>query len=246
MQEHELLQRLLMDSFGDGAHAIIAGASGLIGSQLLEQLLTLPSIPTVTALVRKPLSVQHDKLTQVQHPNLAMTQWNEQSPSPDFGFICLGTTMKQAGSEHALAQIDVELVTQVAQTMKLLGVKRIAVVSSYGANAQSLSNYLKCKGRMEQNLLKLDFERLVFVRPGPLKGIRDNPRADEQVLQKVLWALRPFLLGPLAHFKPIRASTVAKAMIFSLVKPAHHPSDNYCTLNSKEIHTMLMEYQVPS
>lgn len=235
-----------MDNFGDGANAIIAGASGLVGKQVLSQLLELSSISNVTALVRSPLSIQNSKFDQIQNSELTVTHWSNQSPSPDFGFICLGTTIKQAGSKLALEQVDVELVTHVAQTMKILGVKRIAVVSSYGANIHSFSHYLKCKGRMEQNLLKLQFERVVFMRPGPLTGIRHNPRSDEKILQKLLWIVNPVLIGPLANFKPIQASTVAQAMIFSLVKPAHHPADNYCTLNSNEIHALLTRYQVPN
>lgn len=235
-----------MDNFGDGANAIVAGASGLVGEQVLSQLLALTSISSVTALVRNRLPIQNNKLNQIQNSDLAVTQWNDSSPSPDIGFICLGSTIKQAGSKSALKRVDVDLVTQVAQTMQMLGVKRIAVISSYGANPDSFSHYLKCKGRMEQNLLRLSFQRVVFLRPGPLVGIRQQPRFDEKVLQKLLWLTNPLLLGPLANFKPIQASSVAQAMIFSLIKPTHHPTDNYCTLNTNEIHALLTSYQVPN
>lgn len=233
-----------MDSFGDGAHTIIAGATGLIGGELLKQLLSTDSIASVTALVRRPLHFQNDKIIEIQNSELGITEWSDQFPTPDFGFICLGTTMKQAGNKQALAHVDVELVTQVAQNMKMLGVKRIAVVSSFGANTNSLSHYLKCKGRMEHNLLQMGFERLIFVRPGPLVGDRKTPRTDEKIVQKILAVLNPLLVGYLANFKPIRADYVAQAMLFSLVKPTHHPSDNYDTLHSREIHTMLESYNL--
>jgi len=235
-----------MDNFGDNAHVIIAGATGLVGAALLKQLLSADSISTVTALVRRPLNRQHNKLFEIQHSNLAVTHWDDQKPTPDFGFICLGTTMREAGSEQALAHIDVKLVTQVAQTMKMLGVKRLAVISSYGANVHSFIHYLRCKGRMEQNLLKIVFERLIFVRPGPLIGNRHIPRREEQIAQNVLFALQPFLIGGLINIKPIQADIVAKAMLFSLTKPTHHPSDNYHTLNSRQIHTMLEHYNLAS
>jgi uncharacterized protein YbjT (DUF2867 family) len=233
-----------MDEFGDGANAIIAGASGLVGACLLERLLNASSIASVTTLVRQPLAVQHEKLHQIQNSHLEITDWDENKASPDLGFICLGTTRKQAGSKLALERIDVDLVCQVAQTMRMLGVRRVAVISSYGASPSSLSHYLKCKGRMEQNILKMDFERVVFVRPGPLVGERVTPRTDELIAQRVLSVIGPLLVGSLANLRPIKDSTVAKAMLFALVKPKHHPSDSYRTLNTVDINQMLASYDV--
>ncbi|MDV7104330.1 NAD(P)H-binding protein [Vibrio sp. TH_r3] len=208
----------------NSVNAIIAGATGLIGSELVKQLLVSNDISSVSALVRRPVPIQHPKLIQIQDSNLAITHWNETTPKPDMGFICLGTTKKQAGSKQALAAVDVDLVTQVAQTMRSLGVKKIAVVSSFGADSRSPFHYLKCKGNMEENLLDLNFEQVVFVRPGPLLGKRNQVRKDEQVLQVVLAMLRPLLIGPLANFKPIDAKHVAKAMILAL-STAQSPSE---------------------
>lgn len=234
-----------MNISGDASHTILAGATGLVGNHVLTKLLSFDAIHSVTALVRNPLDMNHPKLVQVQDAQLRITSWNTANTVPDLGFICLGTTIKQAGSRDALAQVDLELVTQVAHTMKLLGVKRVAVVSSYGANKHSWSHYLKCKGKMEQNLLDMGFERLVIVRPGPLDGERQSPRLDETIVKNILMLFNPLLIGPLKNFKPIRADLVASAMIYALIKPSHHPADRYLTYNSSEIVTMLEEYQVP-
>ncbi|WP_413284415.1 NAD(P)H-binding protein [Vibrio sp. MA40-2] len=215
----------------NNVNAIIAGATGLIGSELVKQLLVSNDISSVSALVRRPVPIQHQKLIQIQDSNLAVTHWHETTPKPDVGFICLGTTKKQAGSKQALAAVDVDLVTQVAQTMQSLGVKKIAVVSSFGADISSPFHYLKCKGNMEQNLVRMNFSQVVFVRPGPLLGKRNQVRKDELIVQTVLRVLRPLLIGPLASFKPIAAKHVAQAMILAL-SPFVSDDGNSCALNN--------------
>jgi len=235
-----------MDKFGDGAQVVIAGASGLVGQQLTKLLLDEQAVSQVHALVRSPLSLEHPKLNQIQDGQLRITQWDDKQTAPDFGFICLGTTKKQAGGKQGLAHVDYELVCQVAQTMKLVGVKRIAVVSSYGADARSLSHYLRCKGKMEQKLLTMSFERTVFVRPGPLAGERYPARTDEVFIGAILKVLSPLLIGPIANFKPIQAKDVARAMLYSVFKPFHSPGDNYITLTSREMHQLLDSYHISS
>ncbi|WP_428776406.1 NAD(P)H-binding protein [Vibrio sp.] len=201
---------------GDNTVAIIAGGSGLVGGELVKLMLEESAIGHLYALVRKPLHYFHPKLELIQDSNLEVKQWEDDNPRPTVGFICLGSTLKQAGSKEALAQVDYQLVCDVAQQMKLLGVKRLAVVSSVGASPRSLSHYLKCKGRMEATISRMGFEQVTFVRPGPLKGIRDEPRWDESVVQSVLKILRPIMVGPLGKFIPIRAEHVAQAMLYSV------------------------------
>ncbi len=235
-----------MDKFGGDTTAIIAGASGLVGRSLTEQLLNESAITKLHALVRHPLQIQNDKLNQIQDAELRITQWDDNNTAPDFGFICLGTTIKQAGSKSALAHVDYEMVCQVAQTMKLIGVKRIAVVSCYGANARSLSHYLRCKGRMEKTILSMNFDRVVFVRPGPLAGERIPPRKDEVIIGHLLRLVSPMMIGPLANFKPIEADNVARSMLFSLFQPHRTPADKYITLNTPQMNRLLQSYHFVS
>ncbi|MDG3088023.1 NAD(P)H-binding protein [Vibrio hannami] len=231
-----------MDKFGDAATAIIAGASGLVGNELLRLLLSKPSVSKVYALVRSQLSQTDDKLTQIQHEDLMITNWQEGDTAPDIGFICLGTTIKQAGSKEALAKVDFELVCRVAQEMKLIGVKRIAVVSSFGADPKSLSHYLRCKGKAEKTILDMGFERVVFVRPGPLAGERKQKRTDEVIIGKLLNVLNPLLIGYLANFRPIQAKDVASAMLYATLQPKHIPSDSYMTFTTPEMIKLLNSF----
>ena len=203
---------------GDNSSVIVAGATGLIGGHVLQHLLNESSVKTVYTLTRSQIVTElaSNKLVQIINNDLDVTQWNDNHPRPKLGVICLGTTIKQAGSKAALRKVDVELVTHVAQTMKFLGVERVAVVSSYGASPTSYSHYLKCKGQMEQNLIRIGFKQLFIARPGPLLGNRTKPRSDEKLLQTLSPLFRPFMLGRLKNLRPIESEAVAKTMLFKL------------------------------
>ncbi|WP_299013543.1 NAD(P)H-binding protein [uncultured Photobacterium sp.] len=193
--------------------AIIAGASGLVGDELLHQLLGHPLIQTVYSLSRRELPFHSSKLVQIIHPELRVTSWEDTDRIPTIGFICLGTTKKQAGSNQALEAVDFQLVEKVANTMHLLGVKHIVVISSLFASPFSPSHYLRCKGKMERALKKMGFDHCVFIRPGPLKGERSQPRQDEKIVQNIFRLLQPLVIGPLAHLTPIPAENVASSML---------------------------------
>ncbi|EGU36466.1 hypothetical protein VII00023_04967 [Vibrio ichthyoenteri ATCC 700023] len=194
---------------------IIAGATGLIGTELLKLMLEERAIDHIYALTRKGLAFTHPKLQEIRDPQLRVIDWDEALPAPEKGYICLGTTLKQAGSKSALEAIDYHLVCDVAKNMALLGVKHLTVVSSYGANPRSSSHYLRCKGKMELALENLGFDNVTFMQPGPLVGLRDTPRKDEALLQAILKVVRPIMLGRLARFIPIKAELVARAMLYA-------------------------------
>ncbi|MFS1982961.1 NAD-dependent epimerase/dehydratase family protein [Vibrio breoganii] len=189
---------------------ILAGGTGLIGQHAIHYLLQQPEyVDKIYAPTRRPLTLSADSLVTLSNETFD----NSLDINATIGLICLGTTKKQAGSNEALYRIDHDLVISFAETMKNLGVKRLAVVSSYGAKADSPSHYLKCKGEMERDLQQLCFERLVIARPGPLQGERTAPRWDEVVLQKVLKVVKPIMLGPLENLRPIHAQDVAKYLV---------------------------------
>lgn len=221
-------------------NVITAGSTGLIGTELIKQLLEQDPINHIYALSRRELPFYHPKLEVIQHPELRIQKWDNEKPQPEFGFICLGTTLQQAGSKQELEKVDYELVCDVAQEMKILGVKQLAVVSSYGASARSFSHYLRCKGRMELAIERMGFERVVFVRPGPLKGLREKPRRDEIIVQTMMTFLKPLMLGPLAKLIPIEAADVALAMQYQLFA---HATRKLETLDSTDMRRLIGQYQ---
>ncbi|MYM58408.1 NAD(P)H-binding protein [Vibrio sp. OCN044] len=219
---------------------IIAGATGLIGTELVKQMLEAEPITHIYALSRRSLPFYHPKLEVIKDPQLQAKDWPSENPSPKYGFISLGTTIKQAGSKKELERIDYHLVCDVAQTMKRLGVTHIAIASSYGASTHAISHYLRCKGKMEMAIESMGFEHVTFVRPGPLVGLRDTPRKDEAVIQLVLKSIRPLMFGKLAKLVPIQASEVAKAMQYSVFSDYEH---KIRTLDSIQIRNLINRYQ---
>tara|TARA_R110001583_G_scaffold22238_4_gene83588 strand:- start:1005 stop:1745 length:741 start_codon:yes stop_codon:yes gene_type:complete len=197
---------------------IIAGSTGLIGSFLVDLTLKNEQISSVISVSRHALKKSfnsniNSQLTEIVDPHLHISAHLVESIKPNIGFIALGSTKEKAGNKHALRDIDVLLVVQVAKAMKDIGVKAIYIVSSIGASTSALSHYLRCKGEMEAEVEKIGFERIVFMQPGPLSGQREEPRSDEQLLQRVMKLIAPIMKGKLLNYKPIEAQLVAKSMI---------------------------------
>ncbi|WP_274878971.1 NAD-dependent epimerase/dehydratase family protein [Vibrio harveyi] len=224
------------------ACVIIAGGTGLVGKEVMAKLVSQPSIETLYSLSRRTITGIEDpnnKIVPLLDAALTIHDWDDQQPIPRVGFICLGTTLKQAGSKDALRKIDVELVCKVAQQMKMIGVKRIAVISSLGAKASSSSHYLACKGHMEKNIERMGFEEVVFARPGPLVGQRENPRTDEKVVQTLSKVIRPLMLGKLANFVPVHAQDVAKAMVYQVFS---YQEEKVIYLHRKDMLDLIRHY----
>nr|WP_086938146.1 NAD(P)H-binding protein [Thaumasiovibrio occultus] len=208
---------------------VLAGATGLIGQQVISQLVVSPDVERIVALTRRTSEITYDAKLSWQHSD-PLTVPN--TVKANVGLICLGTTLRQAGSKQALRRVDVDLVVAIAQQMKQAGVTRLGVISSHGANPHHLSHYLRCKGQMEQALEQLDFEHLTIVRPGPLKGERENPRFDELLLQKVVNRVQPMMKGPLANLVPIDAQAVARALWQTTLES----TAKRCIVSAKDLH----------
>ncbi|MBE0639805.1 MAG: oxidoreductase [Bacteroidales bacterium] len=189
--------------------AIIIGSTGLVGSRLLNILAQDKRYSAVYSISRnKP----HDLPEKATH--IPFEGGNYDIPHTcDVAFCCLGTTMKKAGSKEAFLTVDFGMVVDFARKAKVTGINHLAVVSSIGANAGSSNFYLGTKGRVEEQLKQVGFERLVIVRPSLLLGKRSEKRFGED-MGKVFYSLFKFVLvGPLRKYRGIDAGDVAKAMI---------------------------------
>lgn len=190
--------------------AIVVGATGVVGLELVKQLCANDTYSHVTTLSRRPIDFSHEKLTQsiVDFSNLA--SWQE-LVNADTLFCALGTTLKQAGSKQAQSAIDLDLPVKIANTAKASGVKNFALVSSTGADAESSSFYLSLKGKLEQHLSSLDFNTLTIVQPSVLDAERNEFRLGEKVAIKLLKGLQ--FLPVFKQYRPIKSAQVAKALI---------------------------------
>ena len=192
---------------------LIAGASGLIGRELVQQ---LPAEHELTLLCRKPGKEAHHWLP-VDFDDLASVTL----PRPvDIAFCALGTTRKEAGSAEAFRLVDLDYVIAFAELARRHGCQRLVVVSSMGASARSPALYPRTKGEMEQALLAQSWQRLAIVRPAMLLGDRQPPRRSEQIFQAIYPLFRPLLVGKFARWRAIEASQVAHAMITLSRQPA--------------------------
>lgn len=191
--------------------AIIAGATGLVGRHLIEQLLESPRYSQVHAIGRRAPSIVHEKL----HVIASDLQSIPTLPSVDDAFCCLGTTIRKAGSQAAFRAVDFQMVLNFAKAARKAGAKRFLVVSSLGANAKSPVFYNRVKGETEQALTALNFESLHIFRPSFLMGDRAEARAGERIGIAVFSALAPLMIGPARKVRPVQAKDVAAAMLTS-------------------------------
>ena len=190
--------------------ALIAGSTGLIGSQLLSNLLKSNYYNKVIAVGRRNLDVQHSKLIQqeIDINNILLDQ-----QKIDDVFCCLGTTMKKAGSKDKFRMVDFNYPVSLASYCLNMGARQFLLVSSMGADAKSGIFYNQVKGEVENAVSKLGYGRLDIFRPSLLLGDRGESRVAEDI-GKVAMKLFGFLfLGPLKNYEAIDSGKVARAMI---------------------------------
>ena len=140
----------------------------------------------------------------------------------DAVICCLGTTLKQAGSKAAQEKIDLRLPLTLAALAKRQGVKHFICISAMGANSHSPFFYNRLKGQLEEGLTMMGFETLTLVRPSLLLGKHKDKRFGEELMQKLFGAHPEWVP---AHFRPVRAETVAAHLVANLLKP---PVDHVC------------------
>lgn len=192
--------------------ALIVGATGLIGGHLLQRLAGHPAYSQVATLGRRAPEFDHEKVT---HHVVDLSDDRDESPMPaaDVLFCCLGTTIKQAGSQAAFRAVDFDLVVRIATQAQANGASTIVVVSSVGADPDSSNFYLRTKGEMERAVGDIGFDRLGIMRPSLLLGSRDESRPAERLGQFAARLVNPLMLGGLARYRAVDAQTVAGAMV---------------------------------
>ena len=193
-------------------NALIAGATGLVGNALLQQLLNDNQYDKIILLIRKPLEIANSKLVILQNDFDKIESLNPGFTIDDV-FCALGTTINTAGSQDAFYKVDFTYVVNLGKWCEANGVKRFMIVSAMGANAKSGIFYNRVKGEMEEAVNQLNILQKMIFRPSLLMGNRKEKRTGEKIAQAVMGGLGFLFVGPLLKFKGIHADVVAKAMI---------------------------------
>lgn len=190
-------------------HALIAGASGLVGKELLEILLSSDKYESVTSLVRRATGKTHPKLTEkvVDFDKLA-----KEDVVCDVLFCCVGTTMKKAGSKEAFKKVDFEIPLELALKASVNDVFQYNIITAMGANKSSFFFYNRVKGEIEMALKQLKFPTLNIYRPSLLVGDRKEERQGEEFAAKFMNTFNPLMIGPFKKYRSIHVRTVAMAM----------------------------------
>lgn len=193
--------------------AILIGASGFIGSYLLEELLDSSDYQQIIVVVRKELRLQHPKLTQLIGDFNTLPDLKEQLVADEI-YITIGTTKKKTPDQKIYYQIDHDYPVLAAKFGKDNGAKSVFVVTAVGANPNSGIFYVKTKGDTERDIIALNFEHTHIFRPSMIMGNRQENRPMEGLLIKIWGFINPLLLGKgLKKYKGINGQDIAKAMI---------------------------------
>lgn len=195
-----------------GKTALIAGASGLVGSCVLSLLTADNAFTRIKLITRKPLAVNSEKISEIIVDFNELNQFSQRLAA-DVVFCCLGTTIKTAGSQANFRKVDFTYCLELAKATKAQGAKQFIFVSSLGADDKSSNFYLRTKGEIETAITALNFDSFCILRPSMLLGNRKETRPGE-IIGKVFMQATGFLFaGPLKKYKAIEAQTVARCMV---------------------------------
>ncbi len=216
----------------------VLGGTGLVGDHLVRLLAGDPEVREVLAPVRRvvrrwdDLPTVHPLLVDFDDLVATAPEW-----VGDQLFLCLGTTMKKAGSREAFRAVDLEYTVDAARLAARGGARDAFLVSSAGADPGARTFYLRVKGEAEEAVAALPFRSVHLLRPSLLTGDRTEFRPAEQLGALVGSLLAPLMVGPLRRHRPIPAATVARAMVALAADPGEgrhvHESDALAELGAR-------------
>jgi len=209
-------------------NAVVAGGTGLVGTELLKLLDEERRYGRITSLVRQEtVAAGRVENRVVSFDDLDRSEL----PEVDDAYCCLGTTRRVAGSDDAFRKVDFDYVLAYARAAHRAGAVRFLIVSAMGAKVESRFLYTRVKGQVEAAVSTLGFQVVGIARPSFLIGRRAKARGGETAALVLSHAVTPFMVGPLRRFRPIEARTVAAGLIHL----AFNAREGVSVLSSEEI-----------
>jgi len=191
--------------------ALIIGATGATGKDLVEKLLLDHDFEEIHAFVRKPMNIESEKLKSHIVDFEKPEKW-KYLVKGDVAFSCLGTTLKDAGSKEVQRKVDYDYQLNFAKVAKENDVEDYILVSAYGANPKSKIFYSRMKGELEQAVKDLHFNKITIFSPGMLER-KNTDRNGEVLGAKMIKFVN--LLGLFKSQKPLPTEILAQAMVNS-------------------------------
>jgi len=192
--------------------AIVFGSSGLVGQQLVQQLIKNNTYQQIKLFVRKNPNLVNSKIEIIETKFDNFDLLSSKIKGDDC-FFCIGTTKKNSPDKSEYKQIELDLPKRIANLAKRNDIQSFIFVSSGYANSKSSGDYLRFKGLVEEELISLKFNVLGILRPSFLLGNRKEKRIGEKIGIIIFQILSPLMIGPLKRMKPIHVKLVASAMI---------------------------------
>lgn len=192
--------------------AIIAGGTGLIGNEVIQQLTRDESFEKIIVLNRRAINYSNAKIKEII-VDFDHLENSLKDIKPTHAFCCLGTTIKKAGSKEAFKKVDFTYVLNFAKAVHAIGCENFSVITALGTRRSSMVFYNQVKFEITLELETLGFKQLNILQPSLLLGEREEGRLGEDVAQKFFKWTKNLWVGPLKNYAGIQGSQVAKAMI---------------------------------
>ena len=192
--------------------ALLFGSSGLVGGHLLNQLIKDTNYSKIKLFVRSDPEIS-DLKVEIIKTDFNNLENHKEDIKGDDCFFCIGTTKKNSPNKDEYKKVELDIPREIAKIAKSNLVNSFIFVSALYANPKSSGDYVRFKGLVEEELKRINFPKLVLMRPSFLMGDRKEKRVGEKIGIFVFKLLSPLLLGPLKKMRPIHSETVARAMI---------------------------------
>lgn len=189
--------------------AIIIGATGAVGKDLINILLKDDFYTVIVLFVRRKSGIRHRKITEII-TDFSNLEKNSELITGDVLFSCLGTTLKAAGSKENQRYIDYSIPLKFAEIAKKNEIPKLVLLSAYGATTSSNVFYSRIKGELEEKIAELEFESFIIFKPGFLLR-KNTDRKDELITAKILHFINSF--GILRKFKPLSTAILAEKLV---------------------------------
>jgi len=190
--------------------SIIVGSTGLVGGNVIKVLSNKKQ--RAVALTRRSIPNLPPNITEMIIDFDAFEK-NGSLPSCNNVFICLGTTIKTAGSKENFRKVDIDYCLSIARKAKESGAETLSLISSIGANSSSKNFYLRTKGELEESIQRIGFSTVNIFRPSFLVGERSEKRLAEKIAINLAKIMDLFLIGTASKYRSVKAESLAKTMV---------------------------------